>query len=368
MSKHWPELIADCEEQDRADAYLAEIYNATAGARSRLYLLLNDDMRIENVGGGDAGQGHERWSLLPGQRFEDLLADGFEPLRRDLTRRGAPPLSRYTHDLLLKGTEGRTTRVKAFFYPLIVEGRHYWFVEAATLLPEQAGDRVATDFIVNISHELHTPLSAIAGALGLIAGGATGSVGEDAAQMVRVALSSTKRLMRLINDLLDSERLSRGKLHFVMERQSLREMVQSALQELTPLAVARNIRLTIEDDGRRDIVRVDRDRFSQVAINIISNAIKFSPDGAEIRLVLKNDANFRRFAVIDNGVGVPEPFRKRIFERFVQVDMPSRRKRNGVGLGLSISRDIVERLSGRLWFAPNPDGGAIFTVEIPAAA
>ena len=364
VSNHWTKLAAD-PAGFRDDAPLAmAIYDALLDSHASLYLLLDADLRVAMVSHCLVDGRRIQSDALMGRPLDAIFGGDIEAIARDLRCRHAGRKSRRVYRLRLRGEDDQAGVIRAIFYPLDVEGREYWFVDAAPLSAEMEFDRLKADFVANVSHELHTPLASIAGALGLIAAGATGEISDDTAQIVQVALNSTHRLIRLIDNLLDVERIAIDRLDFSLERQSLRAIVRSSIEELVPLASSRGISVILEDDGGPDFAYIDRDRLSQVMINLLSNAIKFSPEEGRVRVVLTTGHTSQHVAVIDHGIGVPEQFQKIIFDKFVQVDTQPRRKKGGVGLGLAISRDIIERLGGKLWFTPNPEGGAIFHVEI----
>jgi signal transduction histidine kinase len=243
-----------------------------------------------------------------------------------------------------------------------------WFVILSDLTQQTQFDRLKSDFVSIVSHELRTPLSSIAGALGLVSAGAAGDVSEDASEMIGIALNNTNRLIRLIDDLLDVERIESGRLHFDMQCHSLGALLRTAIQEIKPFADRYKVALQFEKAEGSDCVHVDSDRTVQVFTNLLSNAIKFSPADGQVTIRLFPKPAYHRIEFIDNGPGIPEGFRKRIFTKFAQADGSGSRRVGGTGLGLAISRQIVDRLDGKLWFADNPQGGTIFYMDLPAAS
>jgi len=224
-----------------------------------------------------------------------------------------------------------------------------------------------SDFISTVSHELRTPLSSIAGALGLVAAGATGRLNSETEKLLGIALANTKRLIALINDLLEIDKVQAGKLRMKIASHSLRDVAKSAIDEISPLGQAKGVKMMLNCESTGDSAHVDSQRLAQVFRNLLSNAIKFSPPGESVRINISTGADCHRVDFIDNGPGVPEEFRQRLYDKFSQADSAGKHGVGGTGLGLAISREIVHRLNGRLRFTPNPEGGAIFTVELPAA-
>lgn len=225
--------------------------------------------------------------------------------------------------------------------------------------------RLKDEFVSTVSHELRTPLTSIAGSLGLIAGGAAGQIPDKARRLVTIAQSNSQRLVRLINDVLDMNKLESGKMPFHMIDLSLRDVALRSIDGVR--GYADQVGVEIELAGGDDIpVRGDVDRLIQVATNLLSNALRFSPRGGLVTVEVVRDEGRARLSVIDRGPGVPESFRDRIFTRFAQADASNARGKSGTGLGLYIAREIAERHGGRLWYQSPPEGGARFNLDLPA--
>jgi PAS domain S-box-containing protein len=226
-------------------------------------------------------------------------------------------------------------------------------------------DRLKSEFVSMVSHELRTPLTAIRGSLGLLAGGAVGPLPPSAARMVDIALISSERLTRLINEILDLERMEAGGLPMEVGDHAAATLVETALAQASVLAQEVGVRLrVIHTEGE---VRADADRVVQTLLNLLGNAIKFSDPGQEVTVQTARRGSFVEFEVSDTGRGIPEDKLDAVFARFQQVDSSDAREKGGSGLGLAISRSIVERLGGRIWAVNNPDGGAVFRFTLPAS-
>ena len=228
----------------------------------------------------------------------------------------------------------------------------------------RALDRMKDEFISTVSHELRTPLTSLRGALGLLAGGALTSRPEKTQQMLEIAISNSDRLVRLVNDILDLERISSGKteLHSTMcSAEDLLRRAASVQQTRTPRP---NIRIFFAAHGVN--VWADPDRILQTLNNLISNAIKFSPEGSEIHLTARNlDENEALIEVRDQGRGIPADKLEHIFDRFQQGDASDSRAMGGTGLGLAICRSIINQHRGRIWATSAPDQGTIFHFTLP---
>ncbi|MEW5755889.1 MAG: CHASE domain-containing protein [Pseudomonadota bacterium] len=227
-------------------------------------------------------------------------------------------------------------------------------------------DRMKTEFISTVSHELRTPLTAIRGSLGLVAGGLVGDINEKARGLLETATRNSERLSRLINDILDMEKMESGEMRFKLQSHSTGKLLQDAVEHNNAVASEAGISLAISecDDV---LVRIDNDRFQQVLTNLIANAIKFSPAGGNVTLSCRNRGTVVRIAVQDQGPGIPEDFRSRIFQKFAQADSSDSRQKGGTGLGLSIVKAIVERFGGSVGFESAAGGGTLFYCDLPIA-
>ena len=230
----------------------------------------------------------------------------------------------------------------------------------------RALDRMKDEFISTVAHELRTPLTSLRAALGLVSGGALATRPEKMQQMLEIAIGNTDRLIRLVNDFLDIERIASGNadLHSSMSPAKVLLERAAALQQVP--ALKKNLRLTIEANID---VWCDPDRIVQALENLISNAIKFSPEGGAILLsAYAVDEHEAEFQVLDHGPGVPEAQVEKIFERFQQGDASDSREKGGTGLGLAICRSIVAQHGGRIWVTNVPGEGAKFHFTVPTHA
>ncbi|RYY22551.1 MAG: response regulator [Sphingomonadales bacterium] len=219
-------------------------------------------------------------------------------------------------------------------------------------------------FVSTVSHELRTPLTSIAGSLGLLAGGAGGELPDKAARLIGIAHSNSQRLVRLINDILDVEKLESGKLILAMSPLDLGEIAARSIDGVQGYADQLGVSLSLGESDPAP-VRGDADRLIQVVTNLLSNAAKFSPAGGEVAVTVNPEARIARLSVTDHGPGIPEAFRSRIFGKFAQADSTDTRAKGGTGLGLAIAREIAERHGGRLWFESAEGDGATFHLDLP---
>ena len=226
-------------------------------------------------------------------------------------------------------------------------------------------DRLKSEFVSMVSHELRTPLTAIQGSLGLISGGALGPLPAPAARMLEIASISAHRLNRLVDDILDIERIQSGVLVLQPGRQDARAVVDAAVEQMQVLAVEAAVEMRV--GPVEGAVHADPDRAAQTLINLLGNALKFSYPGGRVEISARVDGDVVEFTVTDEGRGIPADRLERIFNRFEQVDSSDAREKGGFGLGLAISRSLVERSGGRIWATNNPDRGATLHFTLPRA-
>jgi signal transduction histidine kinase len=228
-------------------------------------------------------------------------------------------------------------------------------------------ERLKDEFISTVSHELRTPLTAIYGSLSLLASGMAGELPPEAGQLLAISHDSTERLIRLINDLLDLEKIASGKIEYRVQVQPLAPLVQQALRDTQSYADGLRVELALQVDAD-SVVGADVDRIVQVCVNLLSNAIKFSQPGTRVEVRVTESEGWARVSVTDHGTGVPAEFSDRVFERFAQADSSARRAKGGTGLGLAICRSIVEAHGGRIGFTSEPGVRTEFFFELPVSA
>jgi signal transduction histidine kinase len=225
-------------------------------------------------------------------------------------------------------------------------------------------ENMKSEFISTVSHELRTPLTSIHGALDLLAAGVAGELQPDVRTLLDIANEDCNRLVRLVNDILDAEKIASGNMRFDMAVQPLRPLLDQAIAATQAYAAQYGVSFALEADaGCR--VRADADRIIQVMINLLSNAAKYSHFGTIVRVRLTETEGGVRVSVIDRGEGIPDEFHDRIFQRFAQADGSDSRKKSGTGLGLSICKAIIEKHRGHISFRSTPGVGSEFYFELP---
>lgn len=221
------------------------------------------------------------------------------------------------------------------------------------------------DFVSTVSHELRTPLTSIRGALALLVGGVLGPLPADVMELVQIARTNSERLIRLINDLLDLEKIQKGRMEYRHARIDVQRLVCSAVDGVRAIAAEAGVGMHTDFHGP-ETVHGDEGRLVQVLTNLMSNAIKFSPCGSfvEVEVVLAAPGR-ARFSVTDRGPGIAPAQLPRLFGKFQQIDSSNTRAKGGTGLGLAISKAIVEAHGGAIGVESRPGEGSRFWFEVP---
>jgi PAS domain S-box-containing protein len=246
-----------------------------------------------------------------------------------------------------------------------IPGRERIYAVARDVSERKKLDQIKSDFVSVVSHELRTPLTSIRGSLGLLAGGVAGEIAEPARGLIEIAAKNSDRLVRLINDILDVEKVESGSMHFRFQLVDLAALIAQAVESNQAYAQPFDVRFAVIPPLPEVRVRADPDRLLQVLANLLSNAAKFSPRGGQVEIAVTARAGRVAIAVTDHGKGIPPDFHHRVFERFAQADASSTRQKGGTGLGLSIAKAIVERHGGHIGFATRPEAGTTFTFDLP---
>lgn len=284
----------------------------------------------------------------------------------------APLLNGGRHSLhyetSLKRSDGSTFPAEVSLQLIERQGEQRAFVSVVRDITERLKvDRMKNEFVSTVSHELRTPVTSIRGSLGLLSAGVVGKLPSKARQLVKIAEQNSERLIRLINDILDMEKMESGEMRFSFRNVALPGLLDSALAINQGYGEQFGVAFRLKQPIPDVEVRIDPDRIAQVLSNLLSNAAKFSSPGGIVYVEAIRDKSRMRIEVSDRGTGVPEEFHDKIFEKFSQADGSDRRRIGGTGLGLSIAKMIVEKHAGTIGFNTTVGEGTTFFFDLPVA-
>lgn len=227
--------------------------------------------------------------------------------------------------------------------------------------------QLQSEFVSVVSHELRTPITSIRGALGILDAGMAGAIAEEPLKLIKVAHKNSQRLVALVNDILDMEKLMAGKMSFNMEHINLISLAELAIEANSAYAQTYNTTFVLSEHPVDAMVFADTDRLMQVMSNLLSNAAKFSPPTVAVEISITNTESHTKVSVRDYGSGIPTEFRSRVFSAFAQADSSDTRKQGGTGLGLKISKTLIEKMGGTIGFESELGVGTCFWFSLPLA-
>ena len=284
------------------------------------------------------------------------------PMRSLEVHRKRKDGSVFNVSLAVSATKDKDGKVVGFLYIAkdITEAKHY-----ERRLRQL--DRMKSDFVSNVSHELRTPLTAIKGSVDNMLDGITGPMNERQTRYLVRVKSNADRLGRLINELLDLSRIESGKIDLMPADLPMIEVAKEVAEILRPVAAEKLISLEVSDSGGEVIAWADRDKITQVLLNLVGNAVKFTPAHGKVTVSVDKDGQaLVRVSVADTGPGIPANELDKVFDKFYQVARVNKEITKGAGLGLAISKALVEMHGGRLWIESEVGIGSIFSFTVPA--
>ena len=252
---------------------------------------------------------------------------------------------------------------------MLVGGRNLYTGIVRDITERKEMEKMKNEFISTVSHELRTPLTSIRGSLGLLSGGAVGELPPQAKEMLKIAGNNTERLLLLINDILDIQKIESGQVSFKFQSVELSSFLEDSIRDHSEYGKQYGVTFVLKKSPENIYIYADRDRMMQVMANLLSNAAKFSPENETVEIsAIRHDNKSIRISVSDHGPGIPENFQPVLFEKFTQSDSSDTRKKGGTGLGLNISKIIVERHGGNIGFVSREGIGTTFFFELPEIA
>jgi len=368
----WHGYIADIDEAKQTELALQE----SEVQLRRLYELSPIGIALNDYVSGAFLDVNEALLGPTGYSRDELMAmDYSQILPRDYEHQRQQIIAKLQSEKRFGPYEVEIVRSDDSTYPAIVRGMRISSPSGQPLIwtliedisERKKVDRMKSEFISTVSHELRTPLTSISGSLGLVESGTLGALPTKAERMVSIAHRNTEQLKQLVDDLLDMEKLVSGKMIMKLETQEVGPVIEESAERLGTYALESGVSVQIEDDASTCMVNIDRLRLGQALTNLLSNAIKFSPPDRQVLVHSKVEHGLLRILVTDQGPGIPDNFRSRIFQKFAQADSSDTRGKRGTGLGLAITKEIMTQMGGDVGFDSEEGKGARFWLSLPTA-
>jgi len=269
-------------------------------------------------------------------------------------------------EVLGQRKDGSTFPLDLAVSEMMMDGEKMFTGMVRDITERKGMERMKNEFVSTVSHELRTPLTSIRGSLGIVQAGIVGELTEKGVHLVDIAVNNCDRLVRLINDILDIEKMESGKMEFSFINTEVLPLVQRSIDANRAFGQQNNVTIRLIEKAKNLWSKCDSDRLDQVLTNLLSNAVKFSPSGGEVTLSLDFVEDCLVIEVCDQGPGVPKDFQPRLFEKFAMADASDTRVTKGTGLGLSICQAIVERHGGAIRYVDSHEVGSCFQVKLHA--
>ncbi len=271
-----------------------------------------------------------------------------------------------SRELEAQRKNGEIFAIELFVHELALDEKHHFLGIIRDISERKQMEQMKAEFISTVSHELRTPLTSIKGSLGMVNSGILGELPEKAQRMITLAHNNTERLILLVNDLLDMEKIQAGKMDLHLEKINLTQLVRDSIEANQAYAHNLSVEVVLLDSHQDCFVKADKNRLMQVMANLISNAAKYSPQNQQVEISLLTDKLSITVSIKDYGSGIPKEYHAKMFQKFTQVDSSDTRQKGGTGLGLNITKAIVEHHGGHINFNSELNKGSTFFFVLPA--
>lgn len=360
-------IFRDITERNHAEQELNRFKSTLDETLDCVFMFDAETLKFFYVNAGGIDQVGYSYDELMGMSPIDIKPDFDEEHFREII---APLMkgeqSTLSFETRHQHSDGHIIPVEVFVQYINLPGEPPRFVNIVRDITERKKtDKMKNEFISTVSHELRTPLTSIRASLGLISQGIVGKIPEEALEMLKIAGNNTERLLLLINDILDIQKIESGQMVFKFKNMSVMPLIKGVVEDNAGYAEQYGIEFVITNELKDARVFADKDRLMQVMANLLSNAAKFSREGGVVNISIARHDDALRISVTDHGSGIPIEFQPKLFDKFTQSDSSDTRQQEGTGLGLSISKVIVEKHGGLIDFISHEGIGATFYIELP---
>ncbi|MDH5518217.1 MAG: PAS domain S-box protein [Gammaproteobacteria bacterium] len=361
-------ILRDISERVMAEQELNRFKTTLDETLDCVFMFEPDSLMFFYVNAGALSQvGYTEAELMQMKAFDIKPEISEQQFRQMVEPMIAGQQSVLSFETVHQHKDGHTIPVEIFLQYINPPGELPRFVAIVRDITERLKtDKMKNEFISTVSHELRTPLTSIRASLGLISQGIVGEIPAEAQEMLKIAGNNTERLLLLINDILDIQKIESGQMSFKFQSLSVMPFLQQAILDNAGYGEEHGVSFVIANEIPDSTVYADKDRLMQVMANLMSNAAKFSPQGETVEIsVARHAEDSLRISVTDHGPGIPEEFIPKLFEKFTQSDSSDSRQKGGTGLGLSITKVIVEKHGGQIDFITRQGVGSTFYIELP---
>lgn len=318
-------------------------------------ITLNKDFIIKNI--------NPAVTTIFGYSADDIINKNINIIIAEL--KNIEEQTEILHETEAHHKNGQAFPVEITLHKMIIDNTIMFTCIVRDITERKRIEKMKDEFVSTVSHELRTPLTSIRGALGLVTSGALDDLPEKAHELLVTANRNAERLMHLINDILDMQKIEAGKLEFSISKVNLMDAVEKSITDNYSYAKQHHVHVEVDDVVDNIFVDIDPLRLAQIMSNLLSNAAKFSKKESTVYIHTSIQDKFAKVSVVDSGVGIPEEYFDKIFNKFSQSDSSATRQKGGTGLGLAITKQMIESMDGSIDFTSTVGKGTTFSIYIP---